>query len=216
MIKTTTTLLGAGLLAATLGLPLTASAHENDGLSFVVGAALGQALADEHHGTHYVYRRQYDLVPTWQRWQMQRRYDELRHRHEAHERFLWEHGQRNFAGHDRHGEHRDRDWRYDRDHRRGGHHRHMAITSTMAITTAATAAITTVAVADRRFRVQAAPSGAAVSARRARSTRSTKPAIRASACSVSGRSGPNACHTCTIPCQVSSSAGLPAARALLT
>lgn len=137
MIKTSTTLLGAGLLVAALGLPLAASAHDNDGvLSLTIGTAVGRVLDYDglrsreiyrhHHdrGHHYSrYDRRYAPAP-WFRWQHREVY---RRWAPSRERFNWrhdDHGQRyrlrehheGYRKHDDHREHRDRDHRDGRDH----------------------------------------------------------------------------------------------------
>ena len=123
MISRRSAILGAGILAVGLGLPLAASAsHNNDeALAFVMGTAVGYAAGDRSSHLQYVHRRHYD-PPRWGHRQHRRwhRWDHRRHH--------WDNPWRRHHRYDHrrhHGHHFDRDRRdWHRDaRRRDDHHR---------------------------------------------------------------------------------------------
>lgn len=126
MNRTSTILLGTGMLIASLAAPLAASARTSDNLSYTIGVAVGRVLSDRHavevHRRHHGDR----LRVSRHRWQERHR---ALHRHWQleHRRFHHGGGYR-FDGHDGHhyrnpGRHQDRHGRrdHDRDHDRNRH-----------------------------------------------------------------------------------------------
>lgn len=109
MNKTSTTLLGAGVLMGGLAVPLAASAHSSDqGLAFVAGAVVGHVLSEQSRHVHHVHRRPPAHVPA------------VHYRHLG-----WQKGHAWDRKH-RHHDCRDHDrrhHRYDRRHDRRDHHR---------------------------------------------------------------------------------------------
>ena len=121
MFKTSTILLGTGVLVAGLAAPMAANAGSQDeALAFVAGAVVGHVLSDQTHHVHYVHRRHPVFVPPGHRY----RHHGWHKRHEVHRR--WDSKHRRFDGHywrdhdRRHHRYERRDDRRERrDHRRG-------------------------------------------------------------------------------------------------
>lgn len=145
MIRSATLMLGAGLLAAGMSVPLAAQAHaEDNALAFVIGAAAAHALHDDdrkhvrhphrpnvvhvHGGKHRGWyndrhwKAKYWKHKNWQHkhWKA-KRWDRYDHRWDRHDR-RWDRHDRRWdrhdRKHDRHDRRHDRKDR-DRDRRRG-------------------------------------------------------------------------------------------------
>ncbi len=128
MKKSTTTLLGAGLLATGLAVPMAASAHPDDAaLAFIAGTAVGYVVGDRGDHVHYGHRRHDDRHRARHHHDGHGWHGKHHGRHEPWHRG-WKRGHRGhqqFAGHGRgHGDwdrrHRDRRGHHGRD---GGRHR---------------------------------------------------------------------------------------------
>ena len=118
MTKPANMLLAAGLLTASLAMPLSADAHaEDNALAFVIGAAVGHAFDNDRrhlHYSHVPYRmhRHRGHVPRYHsRWRAKHHRWHHASRHRAHHRFH-RHGHR-------HWDNRYSHYRHDRDSRRG-------------------------------------------------------------------------------------------------
>lgn len=123
MIKTSTILLGAGMLIASLTAPLAARADNDDAaLAFVVGAAVGNALDDHRSRAQVVHWRRYGYWPHlsplyWPR-------PHLDHYRRGHPERHWRHDDGfRFDRHREHGHDRDHHGKRGRDHDRD-HDRH--------------------------------------------------------------------------------------------
>lgn len=125
MIWKHTALLGAGVLAAGLAMPMSASAHaEDNALAFVIGAAVGHAINDNGGHVRKVHRRQ----PGHGAHVRYGRYDKYHHRpgkafgkHKRWQHKKWQH--RKWQAKRKHHGY-DRDRRYDRKHHKRGHDRY--------------------------------------------------------------------------------------------
>lgn len=120
MTRTTTALIGAGLLAFGLGTPLAASAHaEDNALAFVIGAAVGQALDDDRKHLRHPHRPPVVHVhgrhgrDDYRGWRGHHKgwYHGKGHKYGHWKAKRWAHYRRDLRD-DRH------DWRHDRRHER--------------------------------------------------------------------------------------------------
>lgn len=135
MIRTTTALLGAGLLAFGLGTSPAANAHAEDNtLAFVIGAAVGQALDDDRKHLRHPHRpkvvhvhgsRGRDGHRGW-RGHHKGWYYGKGHKYGHWKAKRWAHYRKDYRDyrrdwrHDRHERRHDR--RHERDHRRDDRH----------------------------------------------------------------------------------------------
>lgn len=120
MIKATTVLLGAGLLAASLAVPLSARAeHGDEGLAFVIGAAVGHALADGDVRVHYRPNHYYRHAPVVRDWRWHQRQKTWHRKFQREHRYFHRDDRRDHRSERRHHRRDDR-----RDHRRDDRGRH--------------------------------------------------------------------------------------------